>query len=205
MANTLYDRTIAFAGLCQAAALVQQVARNGQCDTDAFETSIRAILCTDPKDTVSVFGHERNLKLGLETMVNGIDNSTTGSELTRYIISLLALQKKLSARNDAMSQLGDRIDMLARQTEHFDLFEDQMISNLASVYLDVISPIGPRIQITGTPAVLQQTISQNKVRALLLSGIRCAVLWNQVGGKRRHLIFGRKKMVEQAKQLLQHT
>ncbi|EJM7648268.1 lysogenization regulator HflD, partial [Vibrio parahaemolyticus] len=27
MANTLYDRTIAFAGICQAVALVQQVAR----------------------------------------------------------------------------------------------------------------------------------------------------------------------------------
>ncbi|EMP4443641.1 DUF489 family protein, partial [Vibrio vulnificus] len=29
MANTLYDRTIAFAGMCQAVALVQQIARNG--------------------------------------------------------------------------------------------------------------------------------------------------------------------------------
>jgi high frequency lysogenization protein len=28
------------------------------------------------------------------------------------------------------------------------------------------------------------------------------VLWRQVGGKRRHLIFGRKQMVEQAKILL---
>ncbi len=77
-----------------------------------------------------------------------------------------------------------------------------MISNLASIYLDVISPIGPRIQVTGTPAVLQQTANQHKVRALLLSGIRCAVLWRQVGGRRRHLIFGRKKMIEQAQILL---
>jgi high frequency lysogenization protein len=92
--------------------------------------------------------------------------------------------------------------MLERQLEHFELLDEQMISNLASVYLDVISPIGPRIQVTGTPAVLQQTGNQHKVRALLLSGIRSAVLWRQVGGKRRHLIFGRKKMVEQAQILL---
>ena len=101
-----------------------------------------------------------------------------------------------------MSQLGDRIQMLERQLEHFDLHSEQMISNLASVYLDVISPVGPRIQVTGTPSVLQQTSNQHKVRALLLSGIRSAVLWRQVGGKRRHLIFGRKKMVEQAQILL---
>lgn len=202
MANTLYDRTIAFAGICQAVALVQQVAKNGHCDNDAFETSLKAIMNTSPNNTVGVFGRESDLKLGLECLVKGIDSTPNGSEITRYIISLMALERKLQSRNDAMSQLGDRIQMLQRQLDHFELFDEQMISNLASVYLDVISPVGPRIQVTGTPSVLQQTNNQHKVRALLLSGIRCAVLWRQVGGKRRHLIFGRKKMVEQAQILL---
>ncbi|MGL5110153.1 MAG: high frequency lysogenization protein HflD, partial [Vibrio ordalii] len=143
-----------------------------------------------------------NLKIGLECLVKGIDSTPSGSEITRYIISLMALERKLSARRDAMSQLGDRIQTIERQVNHFDLLDEQMISNLASIYLDVISPIGPRIQVTGTPTILQQTSTQHKVRALLLSGIRCAVLWRQVGGKRRHLIFGRKKMIEQAQILL---
>ncbi|MCG9784208.1 high frequency lysogenization protein HflD [Vibrio brasiliensis] len=202
MANTLYDRTIAFAGICQAVALVQQVAKNGHCDSDAFETSLKAILNTNPSNTVGVYGREIDLKLGLECLVKGIDSTPTGSEITRYIISLMALERKLQSRNDAMSQLGDRIQMLERQLDHFELLDEQMLSNLASVYLDVISPVGPRIQVTGTPSVLQQTSNQHKVRALLLSGIRSAVLWRQVGGKRRHLIFGRKKMVEQAQILL---
>lgn len=202
MANTLYDRTIAFAGICQAVALVQQVAKNGHCDSDAFETSLKAILNTNPSNTVGVYGREIDLKLGLECLVKGIDSTPAGSEITRYIISLMALERKLQSRNDAMSQLGDRIQMLERQLDHFELLDEQMLSNLASVYLDVISPVGPRIQVTGTPSVLQQTSNQHKVRALLLSGIRSAVLWRQVGGKRRHLIFGRKKMVEQAQILL---
>jgi len=202
VANTLYDRTIAFAGICQAVALVQQVAKNGHCDSDAFETSLKAILNTNPSNTVGVYGREIDLKLGLECLVKGIDSTPTGSEITRYIISLMALERKLQSRNDAMSQLGDRIQMLERQLDHFELLDEQMLSNLASVYLDVISPVGPRIQVTGTPSVLQQTSNQHKVRALLLSGIRSAVLWRQVGGKRRHLIFGRKKMVEQAQILL---
>ncbi|ELB7340095.1 high frequency lysogenization protein HflD [Vibrio cholerae] len=202
MANAIYDRTIAFAGICQAVALVQQVAKNGYCDSDAFETSLKAITCTNPSNTLEVFGHESQLKLGLECLVKGIDSTPSGSEITRYLISLMALERKLSGRRDAMSQLGDRIQMIERQLDHFDLFDDQMISNLASIYLDVISPIGPRIQVTGTPAVLQQTANQHKVRALLLSGIRCAVLWRQVGGRRSHLIFGRKKMIEQAQILL---
>ncbi|WP_394151616.1 high frequency lysogenization protein HflD [Vibrio maritimus] len=202
MANTLYDRTIAFAGICQAVALVQRVAKDGYCDSDAFETSIKAITNMNPSSTLDVFGIESDLKVGLECLVNGIDSTPTGSEITRYIISLMALERKLNSRNDAMAQLGDRLQMVDRQLEHYELLDEQMISNLASIYLDVISPIGPRIQVTGTPAVLQQTSTQQKVRALLLSGIRSAVLWRQVGGKRRHLVFGRKKMVEQAQILL---
>ena len=202
MANALYDQTIAFAGICQAVALVQQVAKNGHCDSDAFEASLKAILNTSPVNTLGVFGRESNLKIGLECIVKGIDSTPSGSEVTRYIISLMALERKLSGRKDAMSQLGDRIQMMERQLDHFELLDDQMLSNLASIYLDVISPIGPRIQVTGTPSVLQQINNQHKVRALLLSGIRSTVLWRQVGGKRRRLIFGRKKMVEQARILL---
>jgi len=202
VANSLYDRTIAFAGICQAVALVQQVAKDGYCDTNAFETSVKAIINTNPSNTINVFGHESDLKLGLECMVKGIDSSPAGSEITRYIISLMALERKLSEKPEAMSQLGERIQMIERQTDHFDLFDEQMISNIASIYLDVISPAGPRIQVTGTPSVLQQTTNQHKVRALLLSGIRSTVLWRQVGGKRRHMVFGRKKMLEQAQILL---
>ncbi|MGL6316353.1 high frequency lysogenization protein HflD [Vibrio sp. WXL103] len=202
MAHDLYDRTIAFAGICQAVSLVQEVAKNGTCDSAAFETSLKAILNLNPSSTLGVYGRESDLRLGLECLVKGIDNSPAGSEITRYIISLMALERKLHARRDSMAQLGDRLSMLERQLDHYDLFDEQMISNLASVYLDVISPIGPRIQVTGTPAVLQQTGTQQRVRALLLSGIRSAVLWRQVGGKRRHLIFSRKKMVEQAQILL---
>lgn len=53
----------------------------------------------------------------------------------------------------------------------------------------MISPLGPRIQVTGSPAVLQSPQVQAKVRATLLAGIRAAVLWHQVGGGRLQLMF----------------
>jgi high frequency lysogenization protein len=202
VAYTNYDRTIAFAGICQAVTLVQQVAKQGHCDSAAFEASIAALVNMNPSSTLDVFGHERDLKVGLECLAQGIDGSTTGSELTRYIIGLLALERKLSQRPDADSQLGDRLTQITRQMDHYDLYDPQMINNIAAIYVDVISPIGPKIQVSGNPAMLQQTAVQDKVRALLLSGIRSTVLWHQVGGKRRHLIFSRKKMAEQAKILL---
>lgn len=159
-------------------------------------------MATDPVNTLDIYGDESSLRLGLETLTAEIDNTPSGNEITRYLVSVMALERKLSSRRDSMAQLGERIDVLKRQTEHFELLEEQMISNIASVYLDTISPLGPRIQVTGTPAHLQQNSVQHKVRGLLLAAVRSAVLWRQVGGKRRHLIFGRKQMVEQAKILL---
>ncbi|CZF86270.1 lysogenization regulator [Grimontia sp. AD028] len=202
MANTLFDRTIAFAGICQSVKLVQEIARKGSCDYDALSASLNSIILTNPSSTLEVFGNEENLTIGLNTLINELDNSPGGSELTRYLINLLALERKLSGRRDSLAQLSDRIETVQRQVQHFELLDDQMISNLASIYLDTISPLGPRIQVTGNPAQLQQTGVQHKVRALLLAGIRGAVLWRQVGGKRRHLIFGRKQMIEQAKIIL---
>nr|WP_235956153.1 high frequency lysogenization protein HflD [Grimontia sedimenti] len=198
----MFDRTIAFAGICQSVKLVQEIARKGSCDYDALSASLNSIILTNPSSTLEVFGNEENLTIGLNTLINELDNSPGGSELTRYLINLLALERKLSGRRDSLAQLSDRIETVQRQVQHFELLDDQMISNLASIYLDTISPLGPRIQVTGNPAQLQQTGVQHKVRALLLAGIRGAVLWRQVGGKRRHLIFGRKQMIEQAKIIL---
>ncbi|PSW21092.1 lysogenization regulator HflD [Photobacterium sanctipauli] len=202
MAHTVYDRTIAFAGICQAVKLVQKIARDGHCDDELLAATLNSIVVTDPSNTIEIYGNEANLRMGLEALSAEIDNSPSGNEMTRYLVSVMALERKLASRRDSMSQLGDRIDTAKRQIDHFELLEDQMVSNLASIYLDIISPLGPRIQVTGTPAHLQQQAVQHKVRALLLAAIRAAVLWRQVGGKRRHLIFGRKQMVQQAKILL---
>ncbi|MGL5037204.1 MAG: DUF489 family protein, partial [Aeromonas sp.] len=95
--------------------------------------------------------------------------------------------------------LSERIGQIDRQQQHFDLQDAQIMANMASIYSDLISPIGPRIQISGTPLFLQQPLVQHKIRALLLAGIRACVLWRQLGGSRTHIIFARKKMVELAK------
>lgn len=202
MATTLFDRTIAFASVCQSIKLVQSVAREGSCDSDALRVCLNSIIVTNPASTIEIFGKEENLKLGLTTLIDVLDNNQKVSELTRYLINLLALDRKLSSRRETLSQLATRIETIQRQVDHYDLLEEQMLTNIASIYLDIISPLGPRIQVVGNPVQLQHTTVQHKIRALLLAGIRGTVLWRQVGGKRRHLIFSRKELVEQAKIIL---
>lgn len=113
MANTLYDRTIAFAGICQAVKLVQQVAQTGRCDNEMLTATLESILVTDPANTLAVYhSDEANLCIGLEALVKDIDNTSSGNELTRYLVGVMALERKLSGRRDSMAQLGDCIDFL---------------------------------------------------------------------------------------------
>ncbi len=112
----------------------------------------------------------------------------------------MVLERKLSSAKGALDTLGNRINGLQRQLEHFDLQSETLMSAMAAIYVDVISPLGPRIQVTGSPAVLQSPQVQAKVRV----GIRAAVLWHRVGGGRLQLMFSRNRLTTQAKQILAH-
>ncbi|CFQ39282.1 putative lysogenization regulator [Yersinia aleksiciae] len=208
VAKNYYDITLALAGICQSARLVQQLAHEGQCDNDALSPLLGGLLQTNPPSTLAVFGgDEQSLKMGLETLQSVLNANRQGpaAELTRYTLSLMVLERKLNANKSAMNTLGERISQLDRQLAHFDLESETMMSSLASIYTDVISPLGPRIQVIGSPAILQSTLVQAKIRATLLAGIRSAVLWQQVGGSRLQLMFSRNRLFKQAQSILAHN
>ena len=55
---------------------------------------------------------------------------------------------------------------------------------------------------SGDPQLLKQVDNQHKVRALLLAGVRSAVLWRQLGGKRRQILLNRQRILVCAEQAL---
>lgn len=52
--------------------------------------------------------------------------------------------------------------------------------------------------------MLQNSSIQAKVRALLFTSIRSAVLWQQVGRSRLQLMFSLQRLITQAKEILAH-
>lgn len=142
MAKNYYDITTALAGVCQAARLVQQLAHQGHCDSDALHVSLNSIIDLDPESTLAVFGgSEANLRLGLETLLGVLNTSSRqglNAELTRYTLSLMVLERKLAASKGAMDTLGNRIAGLHRQLEHFDLQSETLLSAMAGIYVDVM-------------------------------------------------------------------
>ncbi|PHM63735.1 high frequency lysogenization protein HflD [Xenorhabdus ishibashii] len=205
MAKNYYDITLALAGICQSGRLVQKLAHEGQCDTDAFEIMINSILNMNPTSTLDVFGNNAcNLRIGLDAMLGMFNGSHSGvsADLTRYMLSLMVLERRLNKNQSGINQLTNRIEQLERQQAHFEPMSEGMLNALAGIYVDVISPLGPRIQVTGSPDVLRNTLIQAKVRSVLLAGIRSAVLWRQVGGGRLQIMFSRQRLIRQAKEII---
>jgi high frequency lysogenization protein len=199
------EQTITLAAICQVSSLVQKLSRQGQTSEDEFVTLLKSIMVTSPDNTLEVYGGEiSHLSLGLKTLVSHLGNQSKqkNPEITRYVVSLLSLERRLSKQPKKLAELGDRIEQCQRQLAHYDIDSETLISSLASIYSDIISPIGTPIQVAGNPEILKQPTNQHKIRALLLAGIRSSVLWRQVGGKRRSILFSRSKIVECAEQLL---
>ena len=199
------EQTITLAAICQVSSLVQKLSRQGQTSEDEFVTLLKSIMVTSPENTLEVYGGDiSQLKLGLTTLVSHLGNQSKQKdpEITRYVVSLLSLERRLSKQPKKLAELGDRIEQCQRQLAHYDIDSETLISSLASIYSDIISPIGTPIQVAGNPEILKQPTNQHKIRALLLAGIRSSVLWRQVGGKRRTILFSRSKIVECAEQLL---
>ncbi|XPF95598.1 high frequency lysogenization protein HflD [Colwellia sp. RE-S-Sl-9] len=199
------EQTLTLAAICQVAYWVQKLSRSGQIDDAELTILLNSIMNTSPTSTLDVYGNDiANLKVGLETLIQHLGNQSKNKdpELTRYVVSLLGLERRLSKRNKQMALLGERIEQCERQLAHYDINSETLISSIASIYSDLISPLGSPIQVAGDPTILKQPTNQHKIRALLLAGIRSAVLWRQVGGKRRNILFARSKIVECAESLL---
>lgn len=203
------DQIITLAALCQVANLVQQVSRKGQANEIELEMLLNSIIETSPANTLAVYGGDlQHIKTGLTLLIEHLgDNKNAGDkvkdpEFTRYLISLMNLERKLVKQPKNLALLGERIEDTKRQLAHYDITSEPLIASFASIYSDIISPLGAKIQVTGEPSLLKQKSNQYRIRALLLAGIRTAVLWRQVGGKRRTILFSRTKLVQVAKQLL---
>ncbi|WP_448211552.1 high frequency lysogenization protein HflD [Colwellia sp. MEBiC06753] len=199
------DQTLTFAAICQIASMVQMLARTGEVDEQQLALMLKSLVITSPENTLAVYGGNlSNLKPGLQVLVSHLGDNTKQKdpELTRYIVSLLNLERRLSKNKKQLAALGQRIDQTQRQNDHYDIDSPQLLNSFASIYSDIISPLGARIQVAGDPAILKVESNQHKVRALLLAGIRSAVLWRQVGGKRRNILFARSKILKCAQQLL---
>ncbi|MGR9088295.1 MAG: high frequency lysogenization protein HflD [Gammaproteobacteria bacterium] len=201
--NTITNQTIALAGIAQAAALVQQLATTGKADSDAMEASIASILKIDSDSVSDVYGGLAGVKFGLEHLCQQMTGyKIANPEQARYSATLVYLEQQLSGRKDLLQAIHTGIVKAQTQCEQFGLMHENVLANLAEIYHSTVSTLQPRIMVNGEQEYLTRTDVVNKIRSLLLAGIRSAILWKQCGGSRWKFLFYRKKIQNELQQLL---
>jgi high frequency lysogenization protein len=168
-------RVLALSGLVQSAQLVMGIAKTGLISQDSLVNSLHCIFVQNPESISDVYHGTDDIKLGIETLANLLTkfDLQQHGDIVRYILAITALERNLSTRTD----ISDSISRSLPSIESFYPNQiDTCISSLAEVYGNSLAMLEPRI------------------RALLLSGLRSAVLWHQLGGRRWHLLLSRSSM-----------
>ncbi|SJM96541.1 high frequency lysogenization protein HflD [Crenothrix polyspora] len=204
--NSLTNQTIALAGIAQAAALVDQLATTGTANAIALEASIGSILKIDSDSVVDVYGSLSGLKLGLEQMQTQMTGyKIPNHQQARYAASIVYLETKLSGHKDMLKIIQTGISRAQAQSEQYGVLHENVIANLGDIYFNTVRTLAPPVMVNGEQAYLSRTDTTNKIRALLLAGVRSSLLWKQCGGARWKFLFHRKKIVAELQDLLKRA
>lgn len=203
MQHSDLERAIALAGLHQAAHCVERIANRGSVDVEAMEPCIHSLFQIDAPDTPSVYGPPGALAIGMRVLISQITGQPSRDlELTRYLISLLKHGRTLASRPDLLQRIGTGIEIADAKRHDRPLLDAEVLASLAALYSDNVSTLEPRILVRGNPLYLKNNENQDRIRALLLAGIRSAILWQQVGGTRWQILFGRNRLLGAARAYL---
>jgi high frequency lysogenization protein len=201
MPQTDRDRAIALAGVLQAADLVRGIARRGQANPMDVETCLNSLIKIDAASSDDVYDGILRLRTGLQLLEQQLGNPRD-MELTRYVVTLLSLERKLSQRSDLLRAIRTGIENIIPNLAHFPIEHSNSIARFAEIYLHSLSTLSPRIMVSGAPVHLNNPENSNRIRALLLAGIRAAALWRQSGGGRLTLLLRRNPLLRETRRLL---
>lgn len=198
------ERTLALAGLFQATELVRQAANHGTWSGYAASSSLNSLFKLESGSVAEIYGGVAKVRLGAETMLAVLQGDNQYADSLRYAVGLLQIEKKFRRDSAMQAEVGRRLEEIAGHgpdlVQHE--LEDLQAHEISSLYSDTISRMSPRIVVNGKPQYLKNERTVDWVRALLMAGLRSAILWNQMGGGRFELMFGRKKIMREAESLL---
>ena len=203
MLHSKYDQTLALAGIYQAASLVKQIANKGKANNAQIESSIETLFRFDANTVEEVYGNVDGVRHGVKILQQHLrDKTSRDIEITRYVISLIMLEKKLSRSTGMLDEVDRKLKAIEAKFDFFSLEHENTFAKIGQLYKDTVSTLGPKILVSGEQPYLSNEYNASKVRSLLLAGIRSVVLWRQCGGSRWQFIFGRKAYLDECEKIL---
>ena len=201
----LRDQTIALAGLTQTSCLITHLALTGKAAEDSVQAMLGSVFQTQPKSTDSVFGGVGEISMGLSMLVRLLRLPPRGADeqwsCIRYMLDMITLSGQLTRRGDMLDVLRSRLlDIEALWVRRTDPPEE-VYAQVDRLYRDTLSKLPHKMRISGQRDHISRPAVVHRIRSLLLSGVRAAVLWRQLGGRRHALLFKRRRMIQLAERL----
>jgi high frequency lysogenization protein len=198
--NLIETQVLAISGVLRAARIVQDLARRGRTQSEHFRCALVSVGTVDESDAKKALG-------GVDSLVFGLDDLTQKQpdaflmERVRYATALLDLARTLAKSPQTSGQIGKVLAELPDYLAGAEPDSLESIEALAGVYTSNLSDLTPKILIKGEQRFLEDLALVEKVRAILLAGVRAAYLFSQAGGRKWHLFIYRKKFAAVAAQL----
>jgi high frequency lysogenization protein len=194
---------MSLAGIVQPVQLVVSAATSGMVIQDTFEKCLPSILVQNPSNISDIYHGTADIQVGLRLLHDILDGfNNEHAAILRYSFAVLALERNLAKHPTIKNTLGVELNRIEQLTQREELHTDQLVAQLADVYESTLGALSPRIRIEGNRNHLENRANVQKIRALLLSAVRSAVLWHQLGGRRWQLLLQRSSLSKSIRNLI---
>lgn len=201
------QQTLALSAVVHAAQLVRDMAYSGEAPALELEATVNPLLVLSAPDMGGIYTNLAGMVRGLHGLeaLFGNQRSQQHAEVVRYTLGMLVLRNKLMSNNEMQETLHRRLQHIDPISSHVGKaladspdtgfsIQERSFEQLAKLYQDTISTLSYRVQVQGKVDFLKDEQVANRIRALLLAGIRSAVLWYQLGGRRWRLVVYRRRI-----------
>ena len=190
------DYITSLIAMLQSVYLVDRIATTDYDATNESDFLIQSIYTKNTFDADKIYSQKSSLVDGCKLLKDILRGKNDISVLTmqKYALNIILIQKNINKISDLKNMIGKKIDNYHDNSMMATNLNDQ-IAYSEEIYKEYVGIIRPRVVISGKKEYLNKNSSL--IRALLLSGIRAAFLWDYHGGSKWHLMFRRKEILNE--------
>lgn len=188
------DYITSLIAMLQSVYLVDRIATTDYDATNESDFLIQSIYTKNTFDADKIYSQKSSLVDGCKLLKDILRGKNDIPVLTmqKYALNIILIQKNINKISDLKNMIGKKIDNYHDNSMMATNLNDQ-IAYSEEIYKEYVGIIRPRVVISGKKEYLNKNSSL--IRALLLSGIRAAFLWDYHGGSKWHLMFRRKEIL----------
>lgn len=118
-------------------------------------------------------------------------------EALQYALAMLSIERKIYRKPALVAHIHQQLPILRHRYQFFDhnIQHPALLAGMAQLYLDTAGKLSFRLKISGQQQHLTQPANIDRIRACLWAGVQAAHVWQQLGGRRWHLLFKRRQLL----------